>query len=325
MDQNRKKLLLFLLLAVHGCGADTVSIGDRPGGGIGGTGVVAAKGPITGFGSIFVNGIEFHTERAAIRIEGSVASEDKLRIGMVVLVNGTIDPGGSTGTAETVDYAKDVKGPVESIDSAGKVLRVLGQKVLIEADTHVVGVPNVGNVVEVSGLIDADGAIRATYVEKKADELEPGSEIEIKGPVTGLDLTDKTFQINGQVVSWAVADLGKLPGGRPQAGQFVKVWSTQSYSSGVLLASSIEIEHGSGMPSEGGTAALEGFVTSVGSGRYFSVNGTPVDASTARIEHGRPGDIAVNVRVEVKGTWNDGILVAEKIEIEGQEEESERR
>ena len=45
------------------------------GGGIGGTGL-SSSGTIDGFGSIFVNGIEFETESAEIVVDGEISGED---------------------------------------------------------------------------------------------------------------------------------------------------------------------------------------------------------------------------------------------------------
>src|SRR5438128_1624370 len=45
------------------------------------TSAVVSAGPITGFGSVILNGIEFETTQADIRVEDQSAREDDLRIG----------------------------------------------------------------------------------------------------------------------------------------------------------------------------------------------------------------------------------------------------
>ncbi len=57
-----------------------------PAGGIDGVG--AAIGPITNFGSIFVNGVEFSTSSAQIRIEDRAGTELELEVGDMVQVIG---------------------------------------------------------------------------------------------------------------------------------------------------------------------------------------------------------------------------------------------
>ena len=58
--------------------------GEVASGGIGGTGI--SSGAVTGFGSIFVNGVEFDTSGASITMGGISVSESDLKLGMVVEV-----------------------------------------------------------------------------------------------------------------------------------------------------------------------------------------------------------------------------------------------
>ena len=164
-------LALFAVsLTVTGCGGGT-TVAEGGGGGIGGTGVVAARGPITGFGSIWVNGIRFDVSGAIVTVEGKDASDADLRLGMVVSVSGLAAVDGSV-VADLVEYADSLEGPIDSI--AGGEIRVLGQTVLVTGGTEVRGGPlEPGNVIEVSGLTDATGTIHATYVEKMADSVGP--------------------------------------------------------------------------------------------------------------------------------------------------------
>ena len=95
-------LLLITCLGLSGCGGGgSGGIADIGGGGIGGTGI-SSTGTIDGFGSIFVNGVEYETGDSEILLDGQSASESSLRLGMVVTVRGTINDDGLTGTAEQV-------------------------------------------------------------------------------------------------------------------------------------------------------------------------------------------------------------------------------
>src|SRR3990172_3069425 len=130
-------------------------------GGIGGTGVV--YGPITGFGSIFVNGLEIEIANAGITADGSDIDETALKLGMVVKVEGTFNANNLTGTATAVTYNDNLEGPITQItdiNATTKELVVLGQRVII-SDTTTNFENNttfadlvIGNVIEVSGLID---------------------------------------------------------------------------------------------------------------------------------------------------------------------------
>ena len=309
-------------LLLHACGSGGGSAsGGSSGGGIGGTGLVAARGPISGFGSVIVNGIEFSTQGAHILVNGADATEADLRLGMVVQVSGTREAGSPTARAETIEYARDAEGPAEIVQP-GAVLRVLGQTVILGPDTRVSGDVTEGSVLEVSGLADATGAIRATYVRKKADAFEPGEEIEVKGTVTEVDAAAQTFRLQGQLVSYSAADTRNLPGGRPRNGLSVRVKSVTGVVSGVLIASKVEPEEELAPPPEETEAEIEGFVTAVASGTEFSVDGIPVDASAATFKDGGPTDIALNARVEVEGVVRSGVLIAKEVKFKSSDRNS---
>ena len=70
-----------LAILVAACGGG----GGGADGGIGGTGV--ALGTITGFGSVFVNGVEFSSDRAVIKLDDRTVAQSDLRVGMVAQVD----------------------------------------------------------------------------------------------------------------------------------------------------------------------------------------------------------------------------------------------
>ena len=181
------------LMALSGCGGGG---GDGSLAGIGGTGKIAS-GTITGFGSIFVNGIEYNTDSASILIDDSSGAESDLRVGMVVTVTGTVTD--SAGDAASVVYDNQVEGPVSGLAdlTAGATTRsftVMGTDVVIDATGTIFddsspgfAFDNIvnGDVVEVSGFVNGLGVLQATYIEKSGT-LDPGTtEVELKGTVTG--------------------------------------------------------------------------------------------------------------------------------------------
>src|SRR3569832_2749065 len=122
MTGLREKLSTLVFVLPAGLAACTGDGTQTAGGGIGVTGV--SQGPITGSGSIFVNGVEFDTSGATILRDGATVTQNDLRIGMVVTVDGSIN--GSSGTAATVTNAKELEGP-NSQKTKANTLTVLGQ------------------------------------------------------------------------------------------------------------------------------------------------------------------------------------------------------
>ena len=298
-------------------------------GGIGGTGVV--YGPITGFGSIFVNGFEIDIASAGITADGSDVTESALKLGMIVKVDGTFDANNLTGTATAVTYKDNLEGPITSIDLASNQLVVLGQTVIVSGTTNFedsvtfadpFGFTDlaVGNVIEVSGLVDNTGAIRASHVEKKADSFSSGSAIiEVKGTIQNLDTGAGTFQINTLVVDY-FSDSPTLPQGGLADGQYVEVKGMSFGGSGEFIATSIETEDegiGSESGHDGDYVEIKGYVTSVISPNQFVVDNQSIEIdSSTRYEGGSLGDIQAGVRLEVEGTITSGVLLARKIGFE---------
>ena len=308
--------LIIIPIALAGCGSSDVNSGT-------GTSV----GPITGFGSVFVNGVEFSTTGTSITKEGNSSDESELRIGMVVTVHGSFDDSGRTGAASRIDYFDNLKGPIQNIDSGAQTILVMGQTVKVDAGTrfqsNVTGVPvaglsdlQAGNVIEVSGLPQADGSILATYVELKSQSCTPGSEYEVKGTVSNLDAS--TFQINNLTVDYSNA---VLPSGGLSNGMFVEVKTTDCYNGGVMIASKVERRDSDHFGDDGSHRELEGFITRYASATDFDVNGHPVSTTdSTRYEHGTAANLALNVRVEVEGTLDaNGVLIARQISFENED------
>ena len=122
------------------------------------------QGVITGFGSVFVNGVEYFVgNNTAISVNGDDKSESDLQLGMLVTVQGTVNPDGKIGMANQIKYANVIEGVVtaNTVASDGTgTLTVMGQTVAVTADTVFdskvasISSPDLiqaGNIVEVSG------------------------------------------------------------------------------------------------------------------------------------------------------------------------------
>lgn len=293
-------------------------------GGMGGTGI--SVGTITGFGSVFVNGVEFSTTGALITKNGNSSDESELRIGMVVAVHGTFDANGTTGTASQIDFNDDLEGPIQSLGPTAQSLVVMGWTVKVNTGTHYEGVTGLsdlheGYVIEVSGLPQADGTILATYIELKSTSYTPGDEIEVKGTISNLDIFAKNFQIGDLTVDYSTLGPDHLPSGGLSDGLFVEVKSTTGFVGDVLVASEVELEDSGIHSSEGTEVNLEGFVTRFVSAVDFDVNDQPVTTTDATVfEHGTQTSLGPNVRLEVEGRLDsNGVLIARQISFENEE------
>jgi len=113
---NKGLLYLSVLLLAWlpgGCGGGAgggigLASSGGSGGGIGGTGLTSS-GTIDGFGSVFVNGVEFDTTGAEILVDDQRVGEEALGIGMVVLVVGEVNADGATGTASRIVFDEAVR------------------------------------------------------------------------------------------------------------------------------------------------------------------------------------------------------------------------
>ena len=315
--------LLLVIATLQGCGAageGGLASVVPTGGGIGGSGVTStSSGTVTAFGSIFVNGVEFETDSAEIFIDGELASEDELGLGMVVVVSGTVDDNGTTGTATVVIFDKEVKGPIEAIDldqdGDSMLIIVIGVSVIAErTGTVFEGVDfdtlAVGDLIEVSGFPNGAGELRATRIEKEGEFVPGISEVEADGIVTML--TETEFTLGELVVDYSNADLSGVSGGSMRGGILVEVHGT--LDNGRILASRVEQDESvEDTIDVGEELSIEGTITNFASIGNFQVSGVPVDASTATLQPAglELGDGAI---VEAEGSWDGSTLQARSVE-----------
>lgn len=314
---------LLVLLIVVGCNSGGSS-GDsdnpmQPVGGIGRTGF--AVGPISTFGSIVVNGVRYDTAGATVTRDGNPISESDLKVGQIVVVQGSINDNLTSGTADSVTTDDLVTGPIDSIDTAANVLVILGQTVLVTPEASFddsispasINGLAVGEIVEVYGFITATDDIEATRIENKP----AGTQFEVHGTVANLDSGNFTFMINSLVVDYSSAALDNFPGGQIENGDFVEAKGMSLGGAGELLASRVELEVLGIAGADGDHVEIEGFITRFGSETDFDVSGLPVTTNSGTVfEGGTAADLGLNVKVEVEGDLDGaGVLVADKVDI----------
>ena len=283
------------------------------------TNAVVNKGVIEKFGSIFVNGIEFKTAGAVVHLRDD--STDKnlgteaevqdflksgLKKGMVVTVKGFVDDAGTSGVAQEIEFRNTMKAKVDSIDLANSTITVLGQKISVDDPAKLSGLA-VGDVVEISGLPDDKGQIKATHLEKKAGvtEFEAKGFVKLTGSATSFVLLLSPNAASGMTVN--------LPAGTalPIDGSFIEV-KTLTTTGGVITATKLEVEdelHAA----ENQKVSIEGIVAS-GTADDFVVNGQRVQTNAQTVFLGGiKANIAVGRKLEAEGPVSGGIMTATKI------------
>ena len=322
-----KKMYLIVfaaVLALHGCSGGSSSPPPSnggnpppppPTGGITRTGVAFAVGPITGFGSVIVNGVRYDTSSATFTKDGVESSQAEMSIGEFVVVTGTIDDDNTNAVATTVEFEDLVEGPIGEFTASGFV--ALGQTVVLGGASIDDSCPDpliVGVNVEVSGTFFENGDIDASRVECKGALLE----MEVKGKASVVTAT--TFQINALTVNYDGITPRDFPGGAITDGDPVEVKGT-SLDAGpplTLTATDVEFKGPRFGDNEGDHVEVEGFIADFVSETEFTVSTIPVttDDNTSYEPAGMSAaDLGPNLKVEVEGDYNsDNILLATKIQ-----------
>jgi hypothetical protein len=277
-----------------------------------------SQGAITGFGSVFVNGVRFDDSAATVSDDdGNASNSTALKLGMMVQVDaGTVDNAASSAVAAAIRWGSEVVGPVGTVDTAASTVRVLGQTVLVTTSTVFdstlaggLSALTAGAVVEVHGILDpANSRIVATRIEPKTG----ATAYKIRGAIAAVDTTAKTFTINGELVSYASLPAASVPAGLTN-GQIVRVRLQTTQVSGAWVATALR--GGLRLPESNRDAEVEGAITVFTSATDFEISGLKVNASNASFPDGQTG-VVLGARVEVHGTVTNGVLVATKVEIQ---------
>jgi hypothetical protein len=315
-----------IALTVSACGGggggDTTASG-----GTGGTGIVSIG--VMNKGSVILNGVRFEDTTANILIDDTPKTAAALQNGMVVKVLGSVNDDGINGTAQRVKALVEVRGQPTSVNSAAspQSLVVLGQTVIVDDQTVYSNLANfaainTSTLIEVHGLRDTIGQVRATRIEANAAQMGDNLVDEIRGVViSGAGTNPTSFTLGSQPVN-AIGAVIAPAGASYQNGSVVEVHCTVRpcvSGGGVFQASRVVVEDsedsafnpGSGQRFEA-EGLISGFTAHPGN---FSVAGTPVTTTgSTRFEGGVATDLANNVKVEAEGTWNGSRLLASKIE-----------
>jgi hypothetical protein len=291
--------------------------------GIEGTGdqitVASSYGTVSGFGSIYVNGVHFDTDTAQVEVVGASTAEEALVVGMVVEVIGEIDADGKTGVAQTIRAERVLLGIIDAVDEVDlgrKAIRILGQTVYIDEDATLENVafadlaPGLG--ASISGFVTDSGDIKATYLTRK--DLDTTTDnVEVAGYVSSIDAAAQTFQLQDLLVQTSGSTF--VNGAAEDIKSAVRV-----HVSGLWLADSqiLQAERVTFLAKpaqEVRYTIIEGVIRNLSDGATFMVQNTLVEMQNAMIENGSIQDIQNAAQVIVFGALEQGVLKADRIHI----------
>ena len=322
---RREGLLLTLLgsaMALAGCGggsdnaSSSIGVGSVGGGGTGSLSV----GPISGIGSIILNGVRFDDSLARVLDDdGALRDRKELKLGMMVRIKGKIKArkADKTDEAEEISFGSDLLGPIEggSINTAAQTFKVFGQTVQITATTVfedglTFAALLANDIVEVYGFVDPVSILMtATRIERKL--LANVKAFKLQGKISNLNAA--TLQIGTLVIGFSP---NVLPAGLSlSSGLLVRVRLVTTPATGTRTAlriRQVEVE-----TEDRDEAEVKGTVTEFTSPAKFGVNGLQIDASGIAL----PAGLKLGVRVEVEGRLVKGVLVARKVELEDEQDQ----
>jgi len=303
-----KKKYLILAMAIApltfvGCGggSDGGSVDDSAT-----TSADAVFGRIDGFGSIHVNNRRLITDDNTLVVIGddnpkiwddSMMTDGTLRVGQIALVQE------DDGHANRITVDENVKGPVDGTNP----LVVMGQTVVQGAGTLVddncPGDLINAEVVEVYGLVGANGAIEANIIECKT--IAEVNRYSVNGVVSNLN--GNTFKINDLTVDFTTADTSDLTGGQPQEGQLVEVKDdNKAYTGGsgdTLFATKVEPQ--------------ESFGSMAGSNAHLEIESLVTDISGLPTSF-KMGDLTINISASTTFLFGDVSLIANGVKLEAE-------
>lgn len=302
---------------LHGCGGGSQTASNNTGGvGSGGTGSYT-NGPISGLGSIIVNGVRYDVDSATLLSEDKASPlPDDLQIGMVVEVDGgavTRGTGGATDAARAarVRYASELIGEVTVLTpGSGRptAITVMGQMVTINAQTVLpaAGLALTDKVV-VYGLPTASG-----FTATRVDVPSPAPTVyKVSGLVSAVGANTITLGQSPQVIRFSVP----LPAG-VAAGKYVRVRvSSVPLSANNWTAVTDGIVARAQLVSDQREGRLEGVISNYlrqGTTASGVVNGTSVDFSAVLGQL----VLANGLRVEIEGQYSNATLVAASVELD---------
>jgi cytoskeletal protein CcmA (bactofilin family) len=277
-------------------------------------------GKIDGFGSIYVNGVEYETSGADYHVDDESAFDDSaLGVGMKVKVVGRVNSDGVTGTADSIYYDDDLEGPIDAgslvVDGDTTTFTIFGMAVSAHINDTVyddgasyAGLAE-GQEIEVSGFFDGSQIV-ASRIELQSDS---DNDYEIKGTVSQYDGSTITLELmNGDSAGpYDISSSAEIDSDLPSdpVGSFVEIKLVED--AGSIEVVEIESEDDDMVDDSDDDHDVE--ITGILMGNDidgYTVNDVPVEFSNGVDPQ------LVGTLVEVEGHMVDGTLVVYKTEQE---------
>lgn len=312
-----RRVATVVLLCGLLAGATQCSYRGKDFGGGGSQGDAVAVGPVTGFGSVYVNGVEYSTTSATFTLNGAATSESALVPGRLVGIAGTRSS--SSARARAVTWDDRLVGPVTDVDRTAGTLTVLGQVVQLtgatvfgtNVDPADASAFVVGQSVAVDGYRTSDG-LRATRVDRPLG----GQPFRVLGRVSNLSTTARTFRLGPTTVDYRNA--GTLDSG-VRNGAYVLASGLATADDVTLVATAVILRDELPANSNGDDGSVRGMITRFGTATDFDVGGQAVSTSAStQYAGGASGDLALDREVEIDGEFDrSGVLVATRVTFHG--------
>ncbi|MFH6954174.1 DUF5666 domain-containing protein [Pseudoalteromonas sp. XMcav1-K] len=152
-------------------------------------------GTVSGFGSLYVNGVRYNTDNADFTINGQPGSEDAIRLGDRVVLSGLTNNQGRF-IANSVNYEATATGHIQHIDYANETITVHGQTFVLTGESNLEEVTfdalKQGDFVEISAVYSEQSGFLISKLERKDDE----DTLSLTAKVTALDSVNNTLTIN---------------------------------------------------------------------------------------------------------------------------------
>jgi hypothetical protein len=217
------------------------------------------------------------------------------------------------GVTPTPVFSYTLIGPVTQVSP----LAVLGQPITITSDTTLLGVGAshtlpLGTPAVVAGLIDANGSVLASMVERRG---AAGPRLLLTGPVHAVNAGNQTIDVGDQPVSVAGAGFDDCAGATPVVGEYVELRANaiDPFPPGTLITTVTDARCIALVPA--GTPAaigfLEGLVTAVPSATQFLIGALAINFDNSTLfEFGDADDLEPGVGVIVHGSYVDAQTLA---------------
>jgi hypothetical protein len=321
----------------------------------GGATAVTSAGTITGFGSVYVNGVRYETENAriisadddSIILQNPTNAELQtvLGVGQTVTVRGTRTDD-SNGIASSIRVDNELVGEVTTVAATDGSFVVLGQTISVTPDTIIDDsiveavrgteiaddirfgdlpesldqLLTAGMIVEINGFPSQNG-IEATRIEDVTNQPGVGGgtfEYEVKGFVSNL--IPGQFDINGLTVIYDESDLDSEDFGSMSLadGHYVEVHGS-ALSATMIDASRIELEDDLlDDDFNSGEVEIEGVIKQVHPDAQGSGGVVVINGLEIRVND--VSQFSEGLRVEIKGVLQtDGTIVITRLQDESED------